>query len=109
MPKATAAVKASSRVRLEAEAALSYFINYCHHNNLAAKSYLAFGTDPIEELTKLAEAIHNEFADGIFFTSKLIFKYDNWYIRQLHSEAALTMLRQLHLRDIPMVVLPMRL
>ena len=38
-------------------------------------------------------------ADSIFFTSKLILKYDNWYIRQLHSEAALTMLRQLHLRD----------
>ena len=39
----------------------------------------------------------------------LILKHDNWYIRQLHSEAALTMLRQLHLRDMPMVVLPMRL
>jgi amino acid transporter len=97
------------RVRQEAEAALSYFSNYCHSNNLAAKSYLAFGTDPIEELTKLAEGIHREFSDSIFFTSKLILKRDNWYIRQLHSEAALTMLRQLHLRDIPMVVLPMRL
>jgi amino acid transporter len=97
------------RVRQEAETALGYFINYCHHNNLAAKSYLAFGTDPIEELTRLAEVIHKEFSDSIFFTSKLIFKHDNWYIRQLHSEAALTMLRQLHLRDIPMVVLPMRL
>jgi Amino acid permease len=97
------------RVRQEAESALGYFINYCHNNNLAAKSYLAFGTDPIEELTKLAEVIHKEFSDSIFFTSKLIFKHDNWYIRQLHSEAALTMLRQLHLRDIPMVVLPMRL
>ena len=84
-------------------------MNYCHSNNVAAKSYLAFGTDPIEELTKLAEVIHRDFPNSIFFTSKLILKYDNWYIRQLHSEAALTMLRQLHLRDIPMVVLPMRL
>jgi len=60
------------RVRQEAEAALQYFTNYCHHNNLAAKSYLAFGTDPIEELTRLAEAIHKEFGDSLFFTSKLI-------------------------------------
>ena len=65
------------RVRQEAEAALQYFTNYCHHNNLAAKSYLAFGTDPIEELTKLAEVIHKKFSDSIFFTSKLILKYDN--------------------------------
>ena len=97
------------RLRQEAERALRYFVNYCHSNNVAAKSYLAFGTDPIEELTKLAEVIHRDFPNSIFFTSKLILKYDKWYIRQLHSEAALTMLRQLHLRDIPMVVLPMRL
>jgi hypothetical protein len=87
----------------------SYFVNYCHHEGLAARSYLAFGTDPIEQMTILAEKIHTDFPDSIFFTSKLIFDHDNWYIRQLHSEAALTMLRQLHLRGIPMVILPMKL
>jgi hypothetical protein len=97
------------RLRSQATQALDYFVNYCHGNGLAAKSYLAFGTDPIEELTKLADGIHGEYPDSIFFTSKLILEHDNWYIRQLHSEAALTMLRQLHLRDMPMVVLPMRL
>jgi len=97
------------RLRAQASQALTYFVNYCHHCGLAAKSYLAFGTDPIEELTKLAEVVHRDFPDSIFFTSKLILKHDNWYIRQLHSEAALTLLRQLHLRDMPMVVLPMRL
>ena len=97
------------RLRAQASQALTYFVNYCHHCGLAAKSYLAFGTDPIEELTKLAEVVHHDFSDCIFFTSKLILKHENWYIRQLHSEAALTLLRQLHLRDMPMVVLPMRL
>jgi hypothetical protein len=48
----------------------------CHTNNLAAKSYLAFGTAPIEELTKLAEVIHKEFSDDIFFTSRPILMYD---------------------------------
>jgi amino acid transporter len=97
------------RLRTQASQSLTYFVNYCHHSALAAKSYLAFGTDPIEELTKLAEVVHRDFPDSIFFTSKLILKRENWYIRQLHSEAALTLLRQLHLRDMPMVVLPMRL
>jgi hypothetical protein len=97
------------RQQAQASQALTYFVNYCHHCGLAAKSYLAFGTDPIEELTKLAEVVHHDFPDSIFFTSKLILKHENWYIRQLHSEAALTLLRQLHLRDMPMVVLPMRL
>ena len=57
----------------------------------------------------LAEKIYGEFPHSIFFTSKLIFERDNWYIRQLHSEAALTMLRRLHLRNMPMVILPMKL
>jgi hypothetical protein len=88
---------------------LTYFVAYCHHHGLAAKACLAFGTDPIEELTNLAEKIYIEFRHSIFFTSKLIFEGDNWHIRQLHSETALTMLRRLHLRNMPMVILPMKL
>src|SRR6185437_3662961 len=97
------------RIKRQATEVLSYFVAYCHHHGLAAKGYLAFGTDPIEELTNLAEKIYSEFPHSIFFTSKLIFERDNWYIRQLHSEAALTMLRRLHLRNMPMVILPMKL
>jgi hypothetical protein len=97
------------RIKRQATEVLTYFVAYCHHHGLAAKACLAFGTDPIEELTNLAEKIYSEFPHSIFFTSKLIFERDNWYIRQLHSEAALTMLRRLHLRNMPMVILPMKL
>jgi len=97
------------RIKRQATEVLAYFVAYCHHHGLAAKACLAFGTDPIEELTNLAEKIYSEFPHSIFFTSKLIFERDNWYIRQLHSEAALTMLRRLHLRNMPMVILPMKL
>ena len=95
--------------RKKSEETLSYFVTYCNNRDLPAKGYVGFGTDPIEELTKLAEKIREDFPHSMFFTSKLIFEHDNWYIRQLHSEAALTMLRRLHLLDMPMVVLPMRL
>jgi hypothetical protein len=95
--------------RRKSEETLNYFVTYCNNRDLPAKSYVGFGIDPIEELTNLAEKIRRDFPHSMFFTSKLIFEHDNWYIRQLHSEAALTMLRRLHLRDMPMVVLPMRL
>jgi len=56
---------------------LTYFVAYCrHHHGLAAKACLAFGTDPIEELTNLAEKIYREFPHSIFFTSKLIFEHE---------------------------------
>jgi Amino acid permease len=95
--------------RKKAEATLSYFVTYCNNRDLAAKTYVGFGIDPIEELTNLAERVRQDFPHSMFFTSKLIFEHDNWYVRQLHSEAALTMLRRLHLLNMPMVVLPMRL
>jgi hypothetical protein len=95
--------------RQKAEETLSYFVTYCNNRGLAARTYVGFGIDPIEELTNLAGKIRQDFPRSMFFTSKLIFEHDNWYIRQLHSEAALTMLRRLHLLDMPMVVLPMRL
>jgi len=95
--------------RKKAEETLSYFVTYCNNRCLAARTYVGFGIDPIEELTNLAEKIRQDFPHSMFFTSKLIFEHDNWYIRQLHSEAALTMLRRLHMLDMPMVVLPMRL
>jgi amino acid transporter len=97
------------QLRAQAQDTLIFFVNYCNNRGLAAKSYLTFGTDPIEELTKLADHVRQDFPHSIFFTSKLIFDHENWYIRQLHSEAALTMLRRLHLQNLPMVVLPMRL
>jgi hypothetical protein len=97
------------QMRQKATAALNYFVNFCHRQGVPSKAYLAFGTDPIEELIKLSEHVNQDFPNSVFFTSKLIFERDNWYIRQLHSEAALTLLRQLHLRNLPMVILPMKL
>jgi uncharacterized membrane protein SirB2 len=97
------------QMRQKATAALNYFVNFCHHEGMPSKAYLAFGTDPIEEVIELSERVKQDFPNSVFFTSKLIFERDNWYIRQLHSEAALTLLRQLHLRNLPMVILPMRL
>jgi hypothetical protein len=102
-------VEQIEELRRQASATLTYFVNYCHNNGLAARSYLAFGTDPIHELEELADEVSQEFSDSIFFTSKLIFDRENWYIRQLHSEAALTLLRRLHLRNLAMVILPMKL
>jgi hypothetical protein len=69
---------------------------------------VAFGTDPIAELTRLAEEAHEEFPNSVFFASKLVFVHDNFFTRWLHNQTALTMQRQLHLRGIQMVVLPMK-
>jgi hypothetical protein len=64
--------EALESVRRDADKTLDYFVNFCNNRSLAAQAYLGFGTDPIQELTKLSEAIRSEFPHSIFFTSKLI-------------------------------------
>jgi len=96
-------------MKVEANASLSYFVNFCNSKGWAAKSYLSFGTDPIDEFTRLAERVLSEFPNAIFFTSKLIFDRDNWMTRLLHNQAAMALQRRFHLRGMQMIILPMKL
>jgi hypothetical protein len=96
-------------LQTQAHASLNYFVNFCNSYGLAAKSYVAFGTDAVEEFVRLAETVKKEFPNTIFFTSKLIFRRDNWLIRLLHNQAALTIQRRLHLEGMQMVILPLQL
>jgi len=100
--------EAMQAMKLEANVALKFFVNFCHSNGLAAKSYLAFGTDPIEGFVELCARVQKEFPQAIFFTSKLIFRQDNWFVRQLHNQAALVLQQRLHLAGMQMVILPMQ-
>jgi amino acid transporter len=96
-------------MKVEANASLSYFVNFCNSKGWAAKSYLAFGTDPIDEFTRLAEGVQADFSNAIFFTSKLIFDHDNWFTQLLHNQAAMALQRRFHLRGMQMIILPMKL
>jgi amino acid transporter len=96
-------------MEVEAKSALSYFVNYCNSKGWAARSYLSFGTDPIDEFTRLAQRVHAEFPNSIFFTSKLVFDRENWFVRLLHNQAATVLQRRFHLRGMQMVILPMKL
>lgn len=96
-------------MKIGANTALSYFVNFCRSRGWAAKSYLAFGTDPIVEFTRLGEQVYTEFPNAIFFASQLVLPHDNWFIRLLHNQAALALQRRFHLRGMQMIILPMRL
>jgi hypothetical protein len=96
-------------MKVEANASLSYFVNFSNSKGWAAKSYLSFGTDPIDEFTRLAERVLSEFPNAVFFTSKLIFERENWMTRLLHNQAAMALQRRFHLRGMQMVILPMKL
>jgi hypothetical protein len=91
----------------EVATSLQYYVAYCHAHDLAAASYQCFGTDVVRELTGIVEKTVEAFPNAIVFASKLIFEDDRLLPRLLHNQTALTMQRQLHLRGVQMVVLPM--
>jgi hypothetical protein len=99
---------ALEQMRSDAETTLEYFVDFCHSHGMASSSYLGFGTDAVDEVTRMCEEISNEFPNAIFFTSKLIFSADNWFTRALHNQASLAIQRRLHLEGLQMVILPMK-
>jgi len=96
------------RIREEANATLSYFVDFCHSHGMASSAYLGFGTDAVVELTTMCRSLSEEYSSAIFFTSKLIFEQDNWFTRLLHNQAALSIQRRLHFDGLQMVILPMK-
>jgi amino acid transporter len=98
---------AMEKMREDAVKTLEFFVDFCHSHGMASASYIGFGTDAVEEITRMCEQISREFPNSIYFTSKLIFSRDNWVIRLLHNQAALAVQRRLHLEGLQMVILPM--
>lgn len=96
-------------LKVEASVALSYFVNFCRSNGLASASELAFGTDPIDGFTALCEKVREAYPDCIYFTSKLVFRHDNYFIRLLHNQAALVLQERMHRAGMQLVILPMNL
>ncbi|MCC7182468.1 MAG: amino acid permease [Rhodocyclaceae bacterium] len=96
-------------MKTEANAALSYFVNFCNSKGWAAKSCLSFGTDSIEEATRLAEGVQAEYPGAIFFTSKLVFRNENLFIRLLHDQAPTALQQRFHQRSMHLVILPLKL
>src|SRR5208283_4608390 len=99
----------SDRMHAALERALAFYVNYCHANGLAAAARFSLGTDRIDELVKLAEGVQKDFSNCVFFTSKLVFRSENWATRLLHNQTALVLQRRLHLNGMQMFILPMQL
>ncbi len=97
------------RLKTTLDRALSFYVDYCHANGLAATARFSLGTDRVDELVKLAEEIQREYPTCVFFTSKLVFRNENWITRLLHNQTALALQRRLHLNGMQMVILPMQL
>jgi amino acid transporter len=101
--------KALAKMQTKVEKRLRYFVNYSHQNDLPAKSLCDYGTDPVEKLVVMADQIKEEYKNPIFFAARVTLKNENWLMRLLHNETPVSLQRNLHLRGMQMVILPVLL
>jgi amino acid transporter len=96
-------------LKYQIENSLRYYVHYCHNQGWAATSYAAYGTDVESELEKLVVEVTSEYPNSVCLGSKLIFFHENWLISWLHNHTAIAMQRRLHLREIQMIVTPIKI
>jgi amino acid transporter len=97
-----------ARMGTEIDRRLQRFRNWCERRGIATDSYVAYGTDTVDLLDRLAGDVLQKYPNTVFFASKLVFRHDNVFTRMLHNTTALSLQRLLHLRGVPMVILPMK-
>ncbi|MBI3545870.1 MAG: APC family permease [Gammaproteobacteria bacterium] len=87
---------------------LHKYVDFCHEHGMAAVGYSAYGTDPVDAAVKLADEVLQHFPGSVFFAGTLVFREENWLTRLLHNHTALAIQRQLHLKGMPLVIMPMQ-
>jgi hypothetical protein len=88
---------------------LDKYISFCRAHGMAATRMSAFGTDPVAAGTQLADQVLERFPNSVFFAGTLIFRYENLLTRLLHNHTAYALQHRLHLRGMPLIIMPMRL
>ncbi len=95
------------QLQKNADAQIVNYVNFCQAHGMAATGYVDFGTDPVEVALRLADRTLQRFPGSVFFAGTLVFRSENWLTRLLHNYTALAIQRKLHLRGVPLVIMPM--
>jgi hypothetical protein len=95
------------QLQIRVQAQLDKYVDFCNAHGLAAVGLCAFGTDPAEESITLTEEVLRRFPGSVFFAGILVFRQENWVTRFLHNYTAHAIQRRLHLKGIPLLIMPM--
>jgi amino acid transporter len=92
-------------LREHTEQELKKYVALLNRRGYSAEYCYALGTDPIDELERLAHQVSKRFPRVVFFASKLIFQEEHFWHKVLHNQAAFTLERRLQFAGLQTVVL----
>lgn len=93
----------------ETEEKLKYLTHFAQSHGKVARCVMRFGTEPLDDLVAMAEAVQNEFPESLFFASQYIYPKETWVTRLLHSGLVSMLQRRLHRAGIKLLILPLNL
>ena len=90
------------------EGSLVKYVDLARRLGFASVSYMAFGTDVVDELEMLCRVVHRDFPNAVVFAGQLVFQRETWYGALLHNQTAYSLQRRLQWDGVQMVILPTR-
>jgi amino acid transporter len=101
-------VQELEHLRQHVETALCKYVELARKMGFPATSYMAVGTDVVDELEQLCRVAHRDFPKSLVFAGQLVFQKETWYGALLHNQTAFALQRRLQWDGVPMVILPTR-
>jgi amino acid transporter len=95
-------------LRKHVESSLGRYVDLARRLGFPSTSYLAIGTDVVDELEQLCRVVHRDFPKSVVFAGQLVFQRETWYGALLHNQTAYSLQRRLQWDGVPMVILPTR-
>ncbi|MHB1033953.1 MAG: APC family permease [Pirellulales bacterium] len=95
-------------LRQHTEASLHQYVDLAQRMGMPSTSFMAIGTDAVDELEELCLYAAQAFPKAVVFAGQLVFQKDNWVHRLLHNQTAYSLQRRLQWAGLPMVILPTR-
>ncbi len=96
------------RLKKHIEGSLGRYVDLAQRLNFPSTSYMAIGTDVVDELEHLCRVVHRDFPKTVVFAGQLVFQRETWYGALLHNQTAYSLQRRLQWDGVPMVILPTR-
>lgn len=93
-------------VRRAARGAVTTCEEQARRVGMSAVTCIAIGTDPVDEVEKLAVDFARRCPSAMFFLGKIVFQRQKWYHPLLHGRTGEAIQRRLERCGLPVVILP---
>jgi hypothetical protein len=100
--------EAMAELRAHTEDVLSKYVDLANRLGFPSTSFMAIGTDPVEELEHLCVDVYKRFPRSTIFAGQLLFRRDSIYQRLFHNQTSFSLQRRLQWDGVSMVILPTR-